>query len=78
MHQKVRANVSGALNLHFACVLTASPLLAADPKRNVGDKIMEEDYHVGQILDTLKGLGIDGDTIVIFAALEGISEIHPL
>jgi arylsulfatase len=29
---------------------------------------MEGDYHVGQILDTLKGLGIDESTIVVFAS----------
>lgn len=38
---------------------------------NYGDKIMEGDYHVGQILDTLKELGVDGDTIVIFASDNG-------
>lgn len=26
---------------------------------NYGDKLMEGDYHVGQVLDTLKDLGID-------------------
>ena len=30
---------------------------------NYGDKVMEGDYHVGQLLDTLKELGID-DTFV--------------
>ena len=32
---------------------------------NYGDKLMEGDYHVGQILDTLKELGIDDNTIVV-------------
>jgi len=36
-----------------------------------GDKLMEGDYHVGQILDTLKGLGIDYSTIVVFASDNG-------
>ena len=40
---------------------------------NFGDKIMEGDYHVGQILDTLKELGIDNDTIVVFASDNGPS-----
>jgi len=38
---------------------------------NYGDKLMEGDYHVGQILDTLKRLGIDDSTIVVFASDNG-------
>ena len=38
---------------------------------NYGDKLMEGDHHVGQILDTLKQLGIDDNTIVIFASDNG-------
>ena len=38
---------------------------------NYGDKMMEGDYHVGQILDTLKDLGIDDNTIVVFASDNG-------
>jgi arylsulfatase len=38
---------------------------------NYGDKMMEGDYHVGQILDTLKELGIDDTTIVVFASDNG-------
>jgi len=38
---------------------------------NYGDKIMEGDYHVGRILDTLKELGVDNDTIVVFASDNG-------
>jgi arylsulfatase A-like enzyme len=38
---------------------------------NYGDKIMEGDYHVGQILDTLKELGIDDSTLVVFASDNG-------
>ncbi len=36
-----------------------------------GDKMMEGDYHVGQILDTLKELGLDDNTIVVFASDNG-------
>jgi len=36
-----------------------------------GDKLMEGDHHVGQILDTLKELGIDDNTIVVFASDNG-------
>jgi arylsulfatase A-like enzyme len=38
---------------------------------NYGDKIMEGDYHVGQILDALKDLGLDNDTVLIFASDNG-------
>ena len=38
---------------------------------NYGDKLMEGDYHVGQILDTLKELGVDNNTIVVFASDNG-------
>lgn len=40
---------------------------------NYGDKLMEGDYHVGCILDTLKELGIDDQTIVVFASDNGPS-----
>lgn len=40
---------------------------------NYGDKVMEGDYHVGEILDALKQLGIDEDTIVVFASDNGPS-----
>jgi arylsulfatase len=36
-----------------------------------GDKLMEGDYHVGQILDTLKELGVDDNTLVVFASDNG-------
>jgi arylsulfatase len=38
---------------------------------NYGDKMMEGDYHVGQILDAVKDLGVDGNTIVVFASDNG-------
>jgi arylsulfatase len=38
---------------------------------NYGDKLMEGDYHVGQILDTLKELGVDDSTLVVFASDNG-------
>jgi arylsulfatase len=40
---------------------------------NYGDKLMEGDYHVGQILDTLKRLGIDDNTLLVFASDNGPS-----
>ena len=36
-----------------------------------GDKLLEGDYHVGQIMDTLKELGVDDNTIVVFASDNG-------
>jgi arylsulfatase len=36
-----------------------------------GDKLMEGDHHVGQILDTLKELGVDDNTLVVFASDNG-------
>lgn len=38
---------------------------------NYGDKMMEGDYHVGEVLDTLKQLGIEENTIVVFASDNG-------
>lgn len=40
---------------------------------NYGDKLMEGDYHVGEILDAIKQLGIDENTIVVFASDNGPS-----
>jgi len=40
---------------------------------NYGDKMMEGDYHVGQVLDALKELKIDDRTIVVFASDNGPS-----
>ncbi len=36
-----------------------------------GDKMMEGDFHVGQVLDTLKELGLEDKTIVVFASDNG-------
>jgi len=36
-----------------------------------GDKLMGGDYHVGQILDTLKDLKVDDNTILMFASDNG-------
>jgi arylsulfatase len=40
---------------------------------NYGDKMMEGDYHVGEILDQIKQLGIDENTLVVFASDNGPS-----
>ena len=36
-----------------------------------GDKLMEGDYHVGQILDALRELGVDDNTLLVFASDNG-------
>lgn len=36
-----------------------------------GDKLMEGDHHVGQILDALKELGVDDNTLLVFASDNG-------
>ena len=36
-----------------------------------GDKLMEGDYHVGQVLDALKELGVEDNTLVVFASDNG-------
>jgi hypothetical protein len=36
-----------------------------------GDKLMEGDYHVGQILDALKEFGVDDNTLLVFASDNG-------
>ena len=40
---------------------------------NYGDKMMEGDYHVGQVINALKELKIDDNTIVVFASDNGPS-----
>jgi arylsulfatase len=40
---------------------------------NYGDKLMEGDHHVGQILDALKALGVDDNTLLVFASDNGPS-----
>ena len=36
-----------------------------------GDKLMEGDYHVGQIMDALKEMNIENNTILVFASDNG-------
>jgi len=38
---------------------------------NYGDKMMEGDYHVGQVMDALKELKIEDNTILVFASDNG-------
>ena len=38
---------------------------------NYGDKLMEGDHHVGQILDALQQLGVEENTLLVFASDNG-------
>jgi arylsulfatase len=51
--------------------LPSAPFKGKSRIGNYGDKLMEGDYHVGQILDTLRELGVDDNTIVVFASDNG-------
>jgi arylsulfatase A-like enzyme len=53
--------------------LPAEPFKGKSRIGNFGDKLMEGDFHVGRILDTLKELGIEDNTIVVFASDNGPS-----
>lgn len=53
--------------------LPAKEFLGKSRIGHYGDKLMEGDYHVGQILDALKAMGIDSNTIVIFCSDNGPS-----
>jgi arylsulfatase A-like enzyme len=51
--------------------LPAEPFKGKSRIGNYGDKLMEGDFHVGRILDTLKELGIEDNTILVFASDNG-------
>ena len=53
--------------------LPAGPFKGKSRIGQYGDKIMEGDFHVGQILDTLRDLRIEDNTIVVFASDNGPS-----
>ena len=41
-----------------------------------GDKMMEGDYHVGQVLDALKELKVEDNTLVVFASDNGPTGVY--
>lgn len=41
------------------------------------DSLAETDHHVGQLMDAVKELGIDGDTVVVFTSDNGPEETLP-
>jgi arylsulfatase len=58
-------------SLGYAPNLPAKEFAGKSRIGDYGDKIMEGDFHVGQILDALKDLGIYENTILIFASDNG-------
>lgn len=51
--------------------LTSSQFAGKSRIGQYGDKMMEGDYHVGRILDALKELGVDDNTLLVFASDNG-------
>ena len=52
--------------------MAASPEFRGKSKRGLyGDAVMEVDWSVGQIFKTLKELGLDDNTLVIFSSDNG-------
>ncbi|MGI9329679.1 MAG: arylsulfatase [Gammaproteobacteria bacterium] len=47
-------------------------------RNKYGDKVVELDYHTGQILDKVKDLGIEEDTLIIYTVDNGAwQDVHP-
>ncbi len=73
----ITKNKAGPFFLYLAHSMPHVPLhvserFAGKSKQGLyGDVLMELDWSVGQILDTLKTLGIDNDTLVIFTSDNG-------
>ena len=73
----IKTNKDHPFFLYLAHSMPHVPLGVSDKFRGkskqgmYGDVIMEIDWSVGQILDTLKALGIDGNTMVIFTSDNG-------
>jgi arylsulfatase len=53
--------------------LPSKPFAGKSRIGQYGDKMMEGDYHVGQILDALKAIGVDDNTLLVFASDNGPS-----
>jgi len=51
--------------------LPSRPFAGKSRVGQYGDKMMEGDYHLGQVLDALKELKLDDNTIVVFASDNG-------
>lgn len=73
----VEASADKPFFLYFAHTFPHVPLFASDEFRGkspaglYGDVIEELDWSVGQVLDTLKRLGIDDSTLVMFSSDNG-------
>jgi arylsulfatase len=75
MKRQTAANKQFFLYLPFSMGhtpnLPSAPFKGKSRIGNYGDKMMEGDYHVGEILDALKRFGVDDNTIVVFASDNG-------
>ena len=75
--QFIEQNKDGPFFLYLPHTMLHNPLGVSEEFRGssnwgeYGDAIQELDHHVGRILDSLKRLGIDDDTIVIYASDNG-------
>ena len=73
----IEKNKEGPFFLYLPHTMLHEPLGVSDEFKgssnwgDYGDAIQELDYHVGRIFDTLKQLGIDDNTIVIYASDNG-------
>lgn len=73
----IEKNKEGPFFLYLPHTMLHNPLGVSEEFKGssnwgeYGDAIQELDYHVGRIFDTLKRLGIDDNTIVIYASDNG-------
>jgi arylsulfatase A len=73
----IRSNADRPFFLYLAHAMPHTPIHASDGFRGrsdgglYGDAVEELDWSVGQILDTLAHLGLDGKTLVIFTSDNG-------
>jgi len=73
----IRSNSGGPFFLYLAHTAVHEPLFASDGFRGrsdgglYGDSVQEVDWSTGKILDLLKELGVDDDTLVIFTSDNG-------
>jgi arylsulfatase A len=73
----IRAHAAQPFFLYLAHTMPHMPLFASpafagkSPRGRYGDVIEEIDWSVGQVLDTLRGLGLDRRTLVLFTSDNG-------
>ena len=63
--------------VHVHTALFSSPAFTGVSKGGAyGDNVQEVDWSVGEILNTLRELGIDDNTLVFFTRLDCIATIY--